>query len=63
MVNDDHMISSSKSHDLMLSGMLAEKAVQSQVPGDFPFTVRVSCDVTDSNGNHVIPYGSCDPLY
>ena len=38
--------------------MLAEKAVQPQVPTDFPFTIRVSCDVTDSNGNLVI---SCDP--
>lgn len=49
--------------NLFKSGMLAEKAIQSQVPRDFPFTVRVSCDVTDSNGNHVIPCDlSCDSL-
>ncbi|XP_065919258.1 polyribonucleotide nucleotidyltransferase 1, mitochondrial-like isoform X2 [Dysidea avara] len=32
-------------------GLLAEKALQSQVPGDFPFTTRVACEVTDSNGS------------
>ena len=63
MVNDDHMICCSKSHDLLLSGMPAEKAIQSQIPTDYPFTVRVSCDVTDSNGNYVISYGSCDPVW
>ena len=50
MVCNSHMISYYWSCDL-LSGMLAEKAIQSQVPTDFPFTVRVSCDVMDSNGN------------
>jgi len=39
---------------IISSGLLAEKALQSQVPGDFPFTTRVACEVTDSNGNHIV---------
>jgi len=37
-------------HHILSSGLLAEKAVQSQVPDDFPFATRVACEVTDSNG-------------
>ena len=31
-------------------GALAEKALQPLLPEDFPFTIRVSSQVTDSNG-------------
>ena len=31
-------------------GALAEKALQQLIPEDFPFTIRLSSQVTDSNG-------------
>ena len=34
-------------------GALAEHALRPLLPNDFPFTIRVSSQVTDSNGNSI----------
>ena len=34
-------------------GALAEKAIQQLLPEDFPFTIRLSSQVTDSNGERI----------
>ena len=34
-------------------GALAEHALRPLLPNDFPFTIRISSQVTDSNGNYI----------
>ena len=36
--------------DMCVAGALAEKAILPLIPKDFPFTIRLSSQVVDSNG-------------
>ena len=35
-------------------GALAEKSLRPLIPNDYPFTIRLTCEVLESNGRYVI---------
>ena len=39
---------------LYFLGALAEKALRPVLPADFPFTVRLTAEVLESNGRHIV---------
>lgn len=40
-------------HGCVFPGALAEKALRPVIPKDFPFTIRVTAEVLESNGESV----------